>query len=51
MTRIEPVPSSDPFSDEEWRKIERLTAQAPAAICENAADSLRYLKRHLGRRG
>ena len=51
LTRIEPVPSSDPFTDEEWRKIERLAAQAPAATCENAADSLRYLKRHLSKRG
>ena len=51
LTRIEPVPSSDPFSDEEWKKIERLAAQTPAATCENAADSLRYLKRHLGKRG
>ena len=51
LTRIEPVPSSDPFTDEEWKKIERLASQAPAAICENAADSLRYLKRHLSRRG
>ena len=50
LTRIEPVPSSDPFTDEEWKKIERLASQAPAATCENAADSLRYLKRHLGRR-
>jgi len=24
LTRIEPVPSSDPFTDEEWRKIKRL---------------------------
>ena len=51
LTRIEPVPSSDPFTDEEWKKIERLAAQAPAATRENAADSLRYLKRHLGKRG
>ena len=51
LTRIEPVPSSDPFTDEEWKKIERLTAQTPAATFENAADSLRYLKRHLSKRG
>jgi len=51
LTRIEPVPSTDPFTDREWKKIERLAAQTPAAICENAADSLNYLKRHLGRRG
>ena len=49
LTRIEPVPSSDPFTHEEWKQIERLASQAPAATCENAADSLRYLKRHLNR--
>jgi len=51
LTRIEPVPSTDPFTGEEWKTIERLAAQAPAATCENAADSLRYLRRHLSRRG
>ncbi len=51
LTRIEPVPSTDPFTDEEWKKIERLAARTPAATCENATDSLRYLKRHLRRRG
>ena len=51
LTRIEPVPSADPFTDEEWKKIERLASQTPAATCENAVESLRYLKRHLGRRG
>ena len=51
LTRIEPVPSSDPFNEKEWRQIERLTAQASAAVCDNAADSLQYLKRHLSRRG
>ena len=51
LTRIEPVPSADPFTDEEWKRIARLAAQTPAATCENAADSLRYLKRHLSRRG
>ncbi len=47
LTRIEPVPSSDPFTDEEWTKIEQLTSQTPIATFGNAADSLRYLKRHL----
>lgn len=51
LTHIEPVPSTDPFTDEEWKQIERLATQTPAASCENAADSMRYLKRHLGRRG
>lgn len=51
LTRIEPVPSSDPFTDEEWKQIERFASQAPVAVAENAADSLRYLKRHLARPG
>ena len=50
LTRIEPVPSSDPFADHEWKIIEQLVSRAPAAVCENAADSLRYLKRHLSKR-
>ena len=49
--RIEPVPSSDPFTETEWRAIERLASQAPAAVCENAAESLSYLKRHVDHRG
>ena len=51
LTRIEPVPSSDPFTDQEWKKIERLASQVFNPPCENAADSLRYLRRHLGPRG
>ena len=51
LTRIEPVPSSDPFTEAEWAKIDRLAAQTPVAAFEHAADSLRYLKRHLGTRG
>ena len=50
LTRIEPVPSSDPFSEQEWKQIEKLASQTPAATAENAVDSLRYLKRHLDRR-
>ncbi len=50
LTRIEPVPSSDPFTDEEWKKIKRLVLGAPTAPLENAANSLAFLKRHLGRR-
>ncbi len=47
LTRIEPVPSSDPFTEEEWRQIDRLAAEPPAATLENAAQSLRHLQRHL----
>ena len=51
LTRIEPVPSSDPFTEAEWAKIEHLTARSPVASFENAGDSLHYLKRHLSKRG
>lgn len=51
LTRIEPVPSSDPFSDAEWARIERLAARPPAETLEDAAQSLQYLRRHLKRRG
>ena len=47
LTRIEPVPSSDPFSEEEWRAIDRMAAKPPAATLEGAANSLRHLHRHL----
>ena len=47
LTRIEPVPSSDPFTDEEWRKIDRLAAGPPASTLQDAASSLRHLRRHL----
>ena len=47
LTRIEPVPSSDPFTEEEWRAIDRMAAKPPAATLEGAANSLRHLHRHL----
>ena len=51
LTRIEPVPSTDPFTEEEWKAIERLASQTPASVCDNAAASLAYLKRHVVRHG
>lgn len=42
-----PVPSSNPFSEKGWKQIERLAAQRPAAVCKDAKESLRYLKRYL----
>ncbi|OGW91875.1 MAG: hypothetical protein A3D28_03795 [Omnitrophica bacterium RIFCSPHIGHO2_02_FULL_63_14] len=50
LTRIEPVPSRDPFTDQEWRAIDRLADQRPAAAPSGAEASLRYLQRHLRRR-
>ena len=47
LTRIEPMPSDDPFTEKEWRAIDRLAAQTPAAILPDATRSLRYLRRHL----
>ena len=51
ITRIEPVPSSDPFTEGEWGVIDRLAAHPPAATLPDAVRSLRYLKRHLRTRG
>jgi bifunctional DNA-binding transcriptional regulator/antitoxin component of YhaV-PrlF toxin-antitoxin module len=50
ITRIEPVPSSDPFTDDEWAKIDRLAAETPSVVAEDAAASLHTLERHLQRR-
>lgn len=51
ITRIEPVPSSDPFTEAEWRAIERLAAQPPSATLSDSEQSLHYLRRHLRSRG
>lgn len=47
LTRIEPVPSTDPFTKDEWRAMDRLAARPPAAVLPGAVRSLRYLQRHL----
>ncbi len=47
LTRIEPVPSQDPFTEAEWATIERLAAQPSAAVLATAERSLRYLQCHL----
>jgi len=47
LTRIEPVTSSDPFTEEEWKKIARLVARPSTAIFESSKDSIRYLKKRL----
>jgi len=47
LTRIEPVPSNDPFTDEEWRAIDRLAAHTPTATLPGASRSLHHLRRHL----
>lgn len=44
ITRIEPLPSSDPFTDEEWVKIRRLAAKPPAAKFSSSEDSIKHLK-------
>ena len=50
LTRIEPVPSSDPFTGAEWAKIKQLAAQSATATFESAEESLRFLKQQVGRR-
>ncbi len=47
ITRVEPVPSSDPFSDAEWHTIDQLAAQPPTATLQNSEQALQYLQRHL----
>ncbi|MBI5883160.1 MAG: AbrB/MazE/SpoVT family DNA-binding domain-containing protein [Elusimicrobia bacterium] len=47
LTRIEPVPTSDPFTEEEWAKIRILAAQPPAAAGLDSQASLRHLKSRL----
>lgn len=50
VTRIEPVPSSDPFTEEEWKKIRRLAAKPPVAAFSDTEKSQKYLKTLLRRR-
>ena len=50
ITRIEPVPSSDPFTEAEWRAIDKLAAEPPAATFPDVKRSLEYLRRHLQKR-
>lgn len=47
LTRIEPVPSSNPFTEDEWKKIETLAARLPAAVFSDSKKSLRHLKKKL----
>ncbi len=47
LTRIEPVASSDPFTDEEWKKIEHLAGKKPSAVFNASADSIQYLRKKL----
>jgi bifunctional DNA-binding transcriptional regulator/antitoxin component of YhaV-PrlF toxin-antitoxin module len=51
ITRIEPVPSRDPFTEAEWRAIDKLAAQPPTATHPDSKHSLDYLKRHLHTNG
>ncbi len=47
ITRVEPVPSNDPFTEEEWVQIERFAARPPVVTLHSASASLRFLKQHL----
>lgn len=49
VTRIEPVPSSDPFTEEEWARLRKLAAKPPAAVFDDSKSSLRYLRGRLVR--
>lgn len=47
LTRVEPVISSDPFTEDEWRKIEKLAAKKPVAAFHTSGESLAYLRKKL----
>lgn len=47
VSRIEPVSSSDPFTEAEWTKIRKMASKPPAIISEGSKASLQYLKKHL----
>ena len=42
--RFEPLPSSDPFTDEEWKKIRKLAARGPVSGFSGSKESLKELK-------
>ncbi|MBI4668673.1 MAG: hypothetical protein HY747_05740 [Elusimicrobia bacterium] len=42
------VPSSDPFTDEEWRKIKQLAAKPPVASFKTSKESIEHLRKLLG---
>ncbi|MBI5245182.1 MAG: AbrB/MazE/SpoVT family DNA-binding domain-containing protein [Elusimicrobia bacterium] len=44
VTRVEPLPSSDPFTDEEWKKIRKLAARGPVSGFSGSKESLKELK-------
>lgn len=47
LTRVEPLISSDPFTEEEWNKIEKLVAKKPTASFQDSRGSLAYLRKKL----
>ena len=49
LTRIEPVPSGDPFTAEEWKKIKALAKKQPNEIHQNSKESIARLRRMLHR--
>ena len=44
LTRVEPLPSSDPFTDEEWGKIRKLATRGPVGGFSGSKQSLKELK-------
>lgn len=47
LTRVEPVPSSNPLTEEEWKKIERLASESPAVVFSSSKSSIKHLKKKL----
>jgi len=48
LTRVEPVPSTDPFTAQEWQKIKRFVAGPPSSVLCGSQESIRHLKKKLG---
>ena len=49
LTRVEPVPSTDPFTPEEWAKIRALAKKNPKEIHKSSRESIAHLHKMLRR--
>ena len=47
LTRIEPVVSSSPFGQEEWKKIKSLASKKPEASFNSSKESIEHLRKKL----
>ena len=49
ITRVEPVPSQDPFTPREWEKIKALSREKPKEIFKSSKESIAHLRKMLRR--